>query len=284
MIDAHSPRLGSHLTRRKGVSGCLRPSGRPSLAMSSCWRSDDGQDDGHRRESDHRATPAHAAGLASASLPRSSVSAIAPVYDADAPDPDVIRVGSTYYAYTTGSDLLNIPVLTSTDLQNWHQSGDALPVLPSWTTWGRTWGPGVIVLGSQYVMHYATAVVSTGQQCISEATATSPTGPFVDTSSGPLICQSALGGSIDPQPFVDTNDTPYLYWKSNGGSSLLPASIWAAQLTPDGSALASPAAPLLAQDQGWETTVEGPAMVETPGGFTLFYSGGQWNTGSACQP
>ena len=172
---------------------------------------------------------------------------------------------------------MNIPVLTSTDLQNWQSVGDALPVLPSWTTWGRTWSPGVIVLGTQYVMYYATADVNTGQQCISVATATSPTGPFVDTSTGPLICQSDLGGSIDPQPFVDTDGTPYLYWKANGGSSPPPASIWAAQLTPDGSALASPAVPVLAQDQGWETTIEGPAMVQTPGGYTLFYSGGQWN-------
>ena len=61
-------------------------------------------------------------------LPRTAgPDASAPVYDGDAPDPDVIRVGSTYYAYTTGSDLVNVPVLSSSDLQSWTPVGDALP-------------------------------------------------------------------------------------------------------------------------------------------------------------
>ena len=61
-----------------------------------------------------------ATGASRRPLPRTaSVVVTAPVYDHDAPDPDIIRVGSTYYVYTTGSHLGNIPVLTSTDLQHW---------------------------------------------------------------------------------------------------------------------------------------------------------------------
>jgi Glycosyl hydrolases family 43 len=211
-------------------------------------------------------------------LPRTSPGAIAPVYDADAPDPDVIRVGTTYYAYTTGSVLENIPVLMSSDLQTWSPVGDALPTLPLWSKWGRTWSPGVVSLNGQYVMFYATEVAGTGQQCISTATSSSPAGPFNDSSAAPLICQTSMGGSIDPQPFVDVNGTPYLYWKSNAGLSSVPASIWAALLSPDGLSLASSPRSVLSQDQPWESTVEGPDMVDASGSYVLFYSGGAWNS------
>jgi len=202
----------------------------------------------------------------------------APVYDADAPDPDVIRVGSTYYAYTTGSDLRNVPVLESGDLVHWQLVGDALPVLPSWSTFGRTWAPGVVEIGGQFVMFYATEVATTGDECISEALSATPAGPFTDGSPGPLVCQSALGGSIDPDPFVAADGTPYLYWKSNAGDSPLPATIWAAQLSPDGATLASGAYAVLSQNEPWESTVESPAMVETGGGDVLFFSGGLWDS------
>ena len=211
-------------------------------------------------------------------LPRTSVDIDAPAFDADAPDPDVIRVGTTYYAYTTGTYLTNIPVLTSTDLQTWVRAGDALPVMPSWSASGLTWSPGVVFLAGRYVMYYATEVTATGAQCISMATSTVPTGPFVDTSTAPFICQTSLGGSIDPQPFVDTNGAPYLYWKSNSGPSAAPACIWAALLSPDGSSLASSPQIVLDQDQAWGPTVEAPDMVDASGAYVLFYSAGAWNS------
>jgi hypothetical protein len=210
--------------------------------------------------------------------PRTAPNVAAPVYDADAPDPDVIRVGTTYYAYTTGSNLQNIPVLTSTDLQSWHPLGDALPTLPPWSEPMRTWSPGVVFLAGRYVMYYATEVAASGGECISVATSADPGGPFTDDSSTPFICQSGLGGSIDPQPFVDADGTPYLYWKSNAGQSTAPAIIWAALLSADGLSLASSPQAVLTQDQPWESTVEGPDMVDASGAYVLFYSGGAWNS------
>ncbi len=212
-------------------------------------------------------------------LPRTASPVVtAPVYDADAPDPDVIRVGTTYYAFTTGSHLVNIPVLTSTDLQSWTPLGDALPTLPSWSVMGRTWSPGVVFLDGQYVMYYATEVDSTGDECISIATSAQPTGPFTDSSVAPFICQIGLGGSIDPQPFVDADGMVYLDWKSNAGASTAPATIWAALLSPDGLSLASSPQSILPQDQPWESTVEAPDMVNASGSYVLFYSGGDWNS------
>jgi len=209
--------------------------------------------------------------------PRTSPGVDAPAFDADAPDPDVIRVGTTYYAYTTGSHLENVPVLTSTDLQSWEPLGDSLPALPAWSVPYRTWSPGVVFLDGRYVMYYATEVAATGDECISIATSVVPGGPFVDTSTAPFICQSSVGGSIDPQPFVDSDGLAYLDWKSNGGGSSAPAVIWGALLSPDGLSLASGAQALLTQDQAWESTVEAPDMVDASGAYVLFYSGGAWN-------
>jgi hypothetical protein len=216
---------------------------------------------------------------AAAPAPRSSPSATGPVYDSDAPDPDIIRSGGTYYAFTTGSHLQNVPELTSPDLQSWTAIGDALPVLPSWASQGpgHSWGPGVAQIGARFVMYYTAQVASSHDQCLSVATAPVPTGPFADTSSGPIVCQSNLGGSLDPQPFVDTDGTPYLYWKSNSGRLPIPAAIWVARLSPDGTALASSAQQVLGQDQTWESTVEAPFMVRVGGNYLLFYSGGLWN-------
>jgi hypothetical protein len=212
-----------------------------------------------------------------AATPPTASNVRAPVYNSDAPDPDVILVGGTYYAYTTGTDLRNIPVLESTDLRTWHVAGDALPSLPGWSVWGRTWAPGVVFLAGRFVMYYATEVAGTGMQCISVATAVAPAGPFSDDSAGPLECQTGLGGSIDPQPFVDRDGTPYLMWKSNAGQSAAPAVLWSAMLAPDGSTMVSSPQELLTQDQPWESTVEAPDMVYASGAYVLFYSGGLWN-------
>ena len=202
----------------------------------------------------------------------------APVFDADAPDPDVIRVGATYYAFTTASAAGNIPVLSSTDLETWQRAGDALPTLPAWSVPGRTWSPGVVFINGLYVMYYATEAADSGEQCLSIATSSDPTGPFTDNSSAPFVCQTTLGGSIDPQPFVDDNGLVYLYWKSNGGQSPVPATIWVALLAPDGLSLASAPQAVLGQDQSWESTVEAPDMVHVSGAYFLFYSGGEWNS------
>ena len=181
------------------------------------------------------------------------------VYPFDFPDPDVILVGQTYYAYATNSVGGNIQIIDSTDLEHWTAVGNALPNLPSWAIKGSTWAPSVIQIGGQYDLYYAVDTMASATECISVATAASPQGPFTDTSATPLECQPSLGGSIDPSVFVDPNGgTPYLLWKSGGpGSSLL----WAQQLDPSGNSFTagSTATNILSPDQGWEAgTVEAP--------------------------
>ncbi len=105
------------------------------------------------------------------------------VYPFDFPDPDVILVGQTYYAYATNSVAGNIQIIDSTDLEHWTAVGNALPHLPSWAIKGSTWAPSVTQIGGQYDLYYAVDPMASATECISVATAASPQGPFTDTSS-----------------------------------------------------------------------------------------------------
>jgi beta-xylosidase len=198
------------------------------------------------------------------------------VYPFDFADPFVLTVGSTYYAYATNSVEGSIQIIQSTDLTHWSTVGNALPSLPVWAAPDQTWAPAVLYIGGQYVLYYAAKVIDTGQQCISEAVAPQPQGPFIDTSTAPMMCQATAGGDIDPSPFVDTNGTPYLVWKSIGQ----PETIWSQQLNPTGTAVVGPTpTPILGATQSWEEgIVEAPDLVLNTGRYYLFYSGNNWDS------
>ncbi len=201
------------------------------------------------------------------------------VYPFDFPDPFVLQVGSLYLAYATNSVEGNIQIIESTNLVHWSAVGNALPTLPSWAEPGGTWAPSVLQVGGTFLLYYVAMVAGPrNEECISVATATSPEGPFIDNSDAPLVCQSALNGSIDPSPFVDAAGTPYLQWKSNGGAGH-PATIWSQQLTASGTSFAaSSPTELLTADQAWEGgVIEAPDLVFSAGRYFLFYSGNDWN-------
>jgi hypothetical protein len=198
-------------------------------------------------------------------------------YPFDFPDPDVILVGQTYFAYATNSVAGNIQILQSSDLTHWTAVGNALPSLPRWAAPNYTWAPSVAQLGGRFVLYYAVNLAGSGTECISVATASQPQGPYHDASTSPLECQPSLGGSIDPSSFIDGDGTPYLLWKSGGPLS----KIWSERLDPSGTAFAGGAAPtaLLVPTRAWEAgTVEAPDMVAVNGRDFLFFSGNDWNS------
>jgi hypothetical protein len=202
-------------------------------------------------------------------------------YPFDFPDPFVLTVGDEYLAFATNSAAGDIQIIQSSDLTNWTTVGDALPHLPAWAKAGAVWGPSVLQRGNTWVLYYSAVYAPTGEQCISEAVASQPQGPYVDSSTEPMECQTALGGSMDPSPFVAADGTPYLTWKSQGANGLA-ATLWSQQLTPAGTSLVAGApSPLLAPSQSWEGgIVEGPDMVVSGGQYLLFYSANTWETAS----
>jgi beta-xylosidase len=190
----------------------------------------------------------------------------------DFADPFVLRVGDTYYAYSTNSEGEHVPVLTSGGLFGTARKKDALPELPAWSAPGFVWAPSVLQRGNGFVLYYATRVNGTDRQCLSVAVAEEPTGPFTDHSGGPLVCPPG-GGAIDAAPFVDRDGRAYLLWKNYDGVT----GIVGQELAPDGRSLVGPVRLLLAADQPWEgNLVEAPAMVEDGGRYYLFYSGNDW--------
>jgi beta-xylosidase len=205
-----------------------------------------------------------------------------PVYKFDFPDPHVIRVEDAYYAYaTTNGSSVNIRVVRSADLLNWESLGDALPALPRWSVLnsGFTWAPGVMEIDGQFVMYYTARDRETDRQCIGQATSNDPKGPFTDSNEMAFICQSDLGGSIDPYPFRDDDGTLYLFWKNDGNCCGLEVALWGQQLSPDGGTLIGEPVKLLVRDQPWERPlIENPAMVKEDDRYYLFYSGNWWES------
>ena len=207
-------------------------------------------------------------------LPRRS-----PVHAADFADPFVLRTAGRYYAYATNVGDINVQVMSSPDLVRWEHLGDALPEVPAWASSGFTWSPSVLERHGRYVLYYTVRHRESGLQSISVATGDSPTGPFVDTSSGPFMFQRALGGSIDPSPFVDADGFAYLLWKSDDNALHRPSSLWGCLLADDGLSLAGDPVRLLGHDRGWEVPlIEAPSMVRVHDTYFLFYSANWWES------
>jgi beta-xylosidase len=196
-----------------------------------------------------------------------------PVYRSDFPDPSVLRVGATFYAYGTQGGGKNIQALTSPDLVHWRTGPDPLPELGRWASAGSTWAPEVIAIGSSYAMYYVARDSASGRQCIGRATAADPAGPYRDNSAKALVCQAGLGGSIDPDPARAADGSLYLYWKNDGNCCGLPVRLWGQRLSSDGATLTGKPTGLLGNTKAWQgNLVEAPEMVVHDNRYTLFYS------------
>lgn len=212
----------------------------------------------------------------------------------DAPDPDIVRVGSTYYAFTTGTSWGNYVGVAENRSGNpakgWRLLGSAFrwnhDTAPpaSWQRNNSQTSPAVIRLGGRWVMYYDAIERSTGYFCLSVATASVITGPYVDSTHGPLMCQRPIGGAIDPHPFVDPRThVPYLMWKNNAGlnGSHAASSVWSSRLRSDGRAFTSRAHPIFtikSHTYRWQTTTDDPSMFYARGHYYLFFSGGDWKS------
>lgn len=206
---------------------------------------------------------------------------LTPTHPEDFPDPFILEVDGTYYAYSTDSAQGNVPMLRSTDLASWQRAGDAMPTAPAWAQNDGAWAPAVLARNGGYILYSALVQRSNGIRCIGRVTSTSPTGPFTGGGTGPIVCQPELNGSIDPSVFVAGDDTPFLIWKSEGVPGRVPPQIWVQQLTDDGLGVVGPATAILQADQPWEfPLVENPSMVHAGDRFWLFYSGNLWDTSS----
>jgi len=171
------------------------------------------------------------------------------VIDQDFPDPDILRVGDTSYAYATqtSNGSRNVQVATSEDLQTWEvRRTDALPQLPEWATNGRTWAPDVADGDGGYVMYLTAHGVDPDMQCI---------------------------GAIDAASYVEPDGARYLLWKNDGNCCGKDTWLHLQRLSADGLRTDGPPRRLVKQDQPWEgNLVEAPTLVRHGSSYVLLYS------------
>lgn len=221
------------------------------------------------------------------------------VYRGDFPDPSVLRVGSTYYAYATNTGGKLLPAMTSSDLGTWRArysetgrwwENDALAQAPGWAKQHRsqgrwrvsTWAPSVARVRGGYVAAYVAPVaLRPRKMCIGLAYASNPLGPFVDRSTRPLVCPRDQG-AIDPDiSYRDTSGNPYLIWKHEGVPGGEPTRIWSRRMNRAAITFApgSRAVNLLTTQLRWEGhVIENPSMVRVGGRTYLFYSANRYTT------
>lgn len=203
-----------------------------------------------------------------------------PIFDADFPDPTVIRAADGYYyGYATqtrrNDKWINIQVARSADLVHWQYVGDALPAKPSWAA--RTqdfWAPHVQRDGARYIMYFSAKPDTSDERhgmCLGIAIAVNPLGPFVDIGH-PLKCGTGFV-NIDPMALDDPKSGRHLlYW----GSGFQPIKVQ--ELGSDRVSFALGSSPT---DLVWPNPVKNafPVLVEGPwvmvhgGWYYLFYSG-----------
>lgn len=216
-------------------------------------------------------------------------------YDQNFPDPAIIEVDGTYYAYATSTGGASLPVMTSTDLVTWTARGEALGVGPSWSPLDgprhNQWAPSVVELpNGTFMAAFASRTGSGVRRCIATAYATSPLGPFHSTANAPFVCESDPNGAIDPFLVVDDNDVPWLIWKNEGvpvgypGLSSRRTAFWSRQLTDDGRSWRPGSSNHFLLEttetvRPWQgTVIENPSMVAFDNSWFLFYSANEWSS------
>lgn len=203
-----------------------------------------------------------------------------PVIFADYSDPDVIRVGDTWYLTASSfSNLPGLPVLASRDLVEWTIVGNALPVLGPRLHFrtprrgGGVWAPALRYEAGVFSITYPDPDFG-----IFRIDAADPAGPW----SEPLLIDATPGG-IDPCPFIDDDGSRWLVkgWaKSRSGINnritlhrLDPRGVVAdpGQTIIDGGALGHVETSL--GTLPW-ITIEGPKLYKTGGWYYLFVPAG----------
>lgn len=216
-----------------------------------------------------------------------------PVWPGYFADPFVLRVGSDYYAFGTGSDIGNgrqadgrvFPVLRSRDLVSWTALGGALEPLegPASTAY---WAPEVAERDGRFWMYYA------ADMRLRVAVSERPEGPYRDVGRD-LFPDEPF--SIDASPFRDPRDGRwYLFFAKDYFDLRVGTGTAVAPLADDMITILEPARPVVRAssdwqifqrnrrwyDRDWEAwhTVEGPFVIEEGGRYYCFYSGGCWET------
>jgi GH43 family beta-xylosidase len=223
-----------------------------------------------------------------------------PVWPGYFADPFVLRVGDTYYAYGTGTELdrdrrdraAAFSVLRSTTLTHWEHIGGVLPTRPGEEA-RAYWAPEVALRDGRFYLYYSSAPPGRDElHRLHVAVADRPEGPFEDKG---VVLRDHDEFTIDADPFCDPRTGRwYLFFARDFFEERTGTGLAVAPLSDDMMTVAAPPRSMLRANADWQIyerdrplygrrwaawhTVEGPCVVYREGRYYCFYSGGNWQT------
>ena len=214
-----------------------------------------------------------------------------PILYADYSDPDVIRVGATYYMVASSFHFSpGLPILTSKDLAHWTILGHVLPKLtfapeydlpgpvPTDDTGARmprdqrtvgqryaggVWAPAIRHHNELFYVYFPTP-----NEGIFVSTASHPEGPWSVPTA--VIAEAGLE---DPCPFWDDDGKAYLIHGKVGAGPLV-----LHRLSPDGKRVLD-AGTVIVEDAKALPVLEGPKLYKRGGWYYIFAPIGGVETG-----
>ncbi|GAB7365019.1 hypothetical protein MBLNU230_g5801t1 [Neophaeotheca triangularis] len=216
-----------------------------------------------------------------------------PVIESDFPDPSIVEIGGTWYAFGTQSvyDQPNIKIqlATSPDFTTWTLSSghDALRTLPPWVDSSnpKVWAPEVIQIDDgSFLMYFSATTNAAGNgryHCVGTATSDSIAGPYDSNTDEPFACPTAQGGAIDAASFKDTDGARYVMYKIDavalGNTCAAPegtsTDILVQRVEEDGFTKLGAPMTILSNGEYDGGNVEAPVMTKTEDGvYVLFFS------------
>lgn len=194
-----------------------------------------------------------------------------PVIYADYSDPDVMRVGDTFYMTASSFQAApGLPILTSKDLVNWTIANYALDAVPpvdvySLPQHGKgVWAPSIRHHDGQFYIYWGDPDFG-----IFMVKASDPLGKW----SEPVLVKGGKG-MIDPCPLWDDDGKAYLVngWAASRSKMNSVLTVW--EMTPDGTSLTG--APVLVYDgnKDGNHTAEGPKFYKNAGKYYILCPAG----------
>lgn len=218
------------------------------------------------------------------------------------PDPSIIKVGTTWYAFASQSAFnsrdTKVQLATSKDFKSWKVTGkDALGSMAPWVKGDdpKVWAPSVSQRADGSFLMYYSAVTNTAGNgrlhCVGTATSKTIEGPYHSNSDEPFACPTDQGGALDASAFRDTDGTNYALYKvdanakGHGGvcgntvDPIMKTPIMIQKVKADGTTKIGKPVQLIDNSVYDGPLVEAPYMIRTKEGvYILFFSSNCWTT------
>lgn len=200
-------------------------------------------------------------------------------------DPYILYDDGMYYLYCT-SEGIGYKVWKSPNMRYWEYVGYALNKTSG--SWGvkNYWAPEVYKHNGKYYMVYS-AQNSANIHSLGAAVSDSPTGPFVNLTSQPMLAFDY--SVIDAHVYFAEDGRLYLYYAKDCSTNIVngikESHIYGVELSDDFKSVIGKPKLLLTPSQGWEFGPndkvrwnEGPYVFENNGTFYMMYSANLYST------